>query len=129
MTLGSTVFDNDGRSVSVTLSYPTTTGTPVLYVEGFLGIGNMGGLSGASGETRALTIDHRAYTFEVPATLTVNKGDTVYIDTTAVTGTHEPPIAAYGTASGANKLALFKAIEAKDTNNNVTGILLPLGVQ
>ncbi|NDJ63279.1 MAG: hypothetical protein GYB67_19320, partial [Chloroflexi bacterium] len=73
----------------------------------------------------SLAVDGREYQFTVPATLDVSKGDVVYIRTSAVTGVHVPPDAAYNTAgTDATDLALFRATADKDTNNVVTGILL-----
>jgi len=111
-------FESDGKAVNVTLSY-TTPAKQVAVVEGFLGITNE---AGVSGEVVALTQDRREYQFTVPSTLTVNKGDTVYVDTTDTTG-HIPDDTAYSTTSGSNS-PLFKATSAKDANNCVTGILL-----
>jgi plastocyanin len=119
-----TYFDNDGKAVNVTLSYETEA-LAVAYVDGFLGIT---ATSGESGDEIALTIDRRAYQFTVPASLDVSKGDTVYIILANVDIDHEPPDDAYTTTSGAGRKALFKAIEDKDSNNVVVGILLPEGV-
>jgi plastocyanin len=119
-----TYFDNDGKSVHVTLSYETDA-LAVAYVEGFLGIAATGG---ASGDTIALNIDRRAYQFTVPSTLDVSKGDTVYIEIAEVDVDHHPPDDSYSTTAGSGKVALFKAIEDKDDNNVVVGILLPEGV-
>lgn len=118
-----TNFDNAGRAVNVDLTY-TVEAEQVAYIDGFLGLTNR---SGDSGDTIALTADHQAYQFTVPTTLAVSKGDTVYVDVTDLTG-HIPDDTAYSTSSGANKVALFKALEDKDANHCVTGILLPEGV-
>jgi hypothetical protein len=120
----STYFDNDGKSVNVDLLY-TTDALAVAYVDGFLGIAATGG---ASGDTIALNIDRRAYQFTVPTTLDVSKGDTVYIILANVDIDHQPPDDAYTTSAGAGNKALFKAIEDKDDNDVVVGILLPEGV-
>ncbi len=118
-----TWFNSDGKSVEVDLLY-TVTNMQVAYIEGFLGIA-VG--AGDSGDTVALTIDRREYQFTVPAGLSVGKGATVYIDTTDLTG-HTPDDTGYATSSGANLVALFKAVTAKDGNNVCRGILLPEGV-
>lgn len=118
-----TYFDNDGKSVDVTLSH-TVDSDQVAYVEGFLGILVR---SGDSGDAAVLNIDRRAYQFTVPSGLSVSKGQTVYVDITDLTG-HVPDDSAYSTTSGANKIALFKALEDKDANHVVIGILLPAGV-
>ena len=119
----STYLDNGGSAVNVDLRY-TVEAEQVAYVDGFLGITVR---SGDSGDTIALTTDHQAYQFTVPSTLSVSKGQTVYVDVTDLTG-HIPDDTAYSTSSGANKVALFKALENKDANHCVTGILLPEGV-
>lgn len=115
--------ESDGKSIDVTLSYNSTPGNnTVAYVEGWLGLNVR---SGDSGDTVALNIEDAEYQFEVPASLSVSKGDIVRIDTTQVTGTHVPPDAAYNkNAASATNLSLFKATAAKDSNNVVTGILL-----
>lgn len=118
-----TYLDNDGKAVDVSLLY-TVDSMQVAYVEGWLGINNR---SGNSGDAAVLTIDRRAYQFTVPSGLSVSKGDTVYIDMSDLTG-HIPDDTAYSTTSGADKKALFKALEDKDANHVVTGILLPEGV-
>lgn len=113
-----TEFESDGKAVNVTLSY-NTAAKHVAFIEGWLGVTNE---SGASGATIALSVDRREYQFSVPSTLTVNKGDTVYVDTSDLTG-HVPDDTAYSTTSGSNT-ALFKATADKDAYNMVTGILL-----
>lgn len=118
-----TYFDNAGRSVEVDLT-STVAANQVAYVDGFLGISAQ---SGDSGDSVALLVDRQAYQFTVPSTLSVSKGDTVYVDVTDLTG-HIPDTTAYSTSSGTNKVALFKALEAKDSSHNVIGILLPEGV-
>lgn len=115
-----TYFESDGKSVDVTLTSTVEKGQ-VAVVEGWLGITND---RGASGDAISLSVDQREYQFSVPSGLAVNKGDIVYIDITDLTG-HIPDSSAYSTTSGMNKIALFKATAAKDTNNVVTGIQLP----
>lgn len=123
MATGKTYYESEGASVQVALSH-TVAASDVAYVEGWLGIAAG---DGDSGDTIALTISREEFQFEVPAGLSVSKGDTVYIDTTDLTG-HTPDGTGYATSSGANLVALFKATSAKDANNIVTGILLPEGV-
>jgi len=118
-----TYHDNAGRSVDVDLLY-TVAAHQVAYVDGFLGIS---AADGDSGDSVALITDHQVYQFTVPTALAVSKGDTVYIDTTDLTG-HLPDESGYAKASGANLVALFKAIEDQDANDCVRGILLPEGV-
>ena len=114
-----TYLESDGKSVSVTLS-ATVSKNQVAYVEGFLGITN---LDGDSGDVISLSVDRREYQFTVPSTLSVSKAATVYVDVTDLTG-HIPDDTAYYTATGSNRVALFKATAAKDSNNVVTGLLI-----
>ena len=118
-----TVFESDGKAVSVILQAEVNAGQ-ITLAEGWLGVAVRGG---KSGDSAALTIDHSEYQLVVPAGLAVSKGDTIYIDSTDLTG-HIPNESAYATSSGANTLALLKATSDKDANNVVTGILLPEGV-
>jgi hypothetical protein len=117
-----TYLESDGKAVNVTLSYDGIAKDDVVYAEGWLGIAAG---AGDSGDEIALTIDRREYQFTVPAGLSVSKGDTVYITLASIGSGHVPADAAYSTSSGAGKVALFKATAAKDSNNMVTGILLP----
>lgn len=114
-----TYLESDGKAVEVTLT-ATVEKDQVAYVDGFLGLVT---LAGVSGENTNLTIDDREYQFTVPASLSVAKGAIVYVDVTDLTG-HTPDDTAYYTASGSNRIRLFKATAAKDANNMVTGILL-----
>ena len=124
MTTGAeTHLESDGKAVDVDLLYTVAKGQ-VLYVDGFLGVAAG---DAESGESVALSVDQREYQFTVPANLTVNKGDIVYIDPSDLTG-HVPDDAGYATTAAQGLLALFKATSDKDANNVVTGILLPLGV-
>lgn len=122
MAVGTETYnESDGNSVNVTLSY-TIEANAVVYAQGFLGISAE---SGDSGDSVAIRIDRREYQFTVPASLVVNKGDFVRLDTTAITSTHIPPDAAYNkNVASATNINLFKATSAKDANNVVTGILL-----
>lgn len=115
----STHLESDGKAVQVALT-STVAKDQVAYVEGFLGLVTMDGVSG--GKTN-LTIDDREYQFTVPAALAVAKGDVVYIDVTDLTG-HTPDDSSYYKAAGSNRIRLFKATAAQDGNNMVTGILL-----
>lgn len=112
-------FESDGKTINVDLLYAVAKDS-VIYVDGWLGLA---GADGASGDTIALINDEREYQFRVPAGLTVNKGDTVYITLATVTG-HYPDDEAYTTTSGAGKVGLFKATMDKNGDNIVTGILL-----
>lgn len=112
---------SDGKSLDVTLSYPTE-GKAVAYVNGWLGITER---SGNSGEQVGLSINRVEYQFEVPSGLAVAIGEVVRIDLTALGSAHTPPSAAYNkSAASATNIDLFKATAAKDANNVVTGILI-----
>lgn len=119
MPVGDTFFNSDGKATDVTLTAAVIKGR-VIVAQGWVGIA---GENGAIGDTIALVCDDREYQFIVPAGLTVNKGDIVYITIATITG-HYPDDAAYTTAAGAGKVALFKATAAKDANNMVTGTML-----
>lgn len=113
--------ESDGKSVTVTLTH-TIQANAIVYAQGFLGISAR---SGDSGDSVAISLDRQEYQFTVPASLTVNKGDIVRLDTTAITDTHIPPDGAYNkNALSATNINLFKATSNKDANNVVTGILL-----
>lgn len=112
-------FESDGKAVNVDLLY-TVAKDSVIYVEGWLGLA---GSSGDSGGTVALVADDREYQFVVPAGLTVNKGDIVYITVATVTG-HYPDDEAYTTSAGSGKWAFFKATADKDDNDVVTGVMI-----
>ncbi len=117
---GQTTYkESDGKSVNVTLSAAVSRGD-VVYADGWLGIAAEGG---AAGESIALTIEPIEYQFTVPSTLAVSKGETVYIDTTDLTG-HLPDETGYAKAAAANLLPLFKATSDQDANDVVTGIFL-----
>jgi len=112
-------FESDGKSVNVDLLYTVVKGA-VIYADGWLGLA---AADGVSGDSIAEIVDDREYQFKVPAGLSVDKGDIVYITVATVTG-HYPDDEAYGTSAGAGKIAFFKATAAKDANNIVTGVML-----
>ncbi|MHC4619594.1 MAG: hypothetical protein ACYTEQ_17750 [Planctomycetota bacterium] len=112
-------FESDGKAVNVDLLYTVAKGSAI-YVDAWLGLA---GQSGDSGETIALVADDREYMFTVPASLSVSKGDIVYITVATVTG-HYPDDEAYTTSAGAGKWAFFKATAAKDANNVVKGVMI-----
>lgn len=114
-----TYFDNDGKSVNVTLTAAVLK-DKVCVVQGWVGIAAS---DGAIGDTIALTNDGRAYQFTVPAGLAVAKGAIVYITLATITG-HYPDDASYVLAPAAGVVPLFKAMEAKDANNVVVGRLM-----
>jgi hypothetical protein len=112
-------FESDGKAVNVNLLYTVAKGSAI-YVDAWLGLA---GESGDSGETIALVADDREYMFTVPASLSVSKGDIVYITVATVTG-HYPDDEAYTTSAGAGKWAFFKATAAKDAGNVVKGVMI-----
>jgi hypothetical protein len=72
--------------------------------------------SGDSGEVRAWEIKDSIYQWYVPDGLTVNDGDTVYLELADHTA-GIPADTAYSTSSGAGKIPLCKALGAKVTAN------------
>lgn len=114
-----TLFDNDGKSIGVTLT-STVVKNRVAVVEGWLGISSG---SGDSGDRIALQCDDRAYQFTVPTALAVEKGDVVYLEVADLTG-HYPDDTAYSKTAGAGKVAFFKAMEDQDANDVVVGKML-----
>jgi len=122
MAVGDTWKESDGLAVNVTLSY-TVTKNQVARVEGFLGIAAD---DGESGDEIALDISQVERQLQVPSGLSVSKGDTIYIEVADLTG-HTPDSTAYGTSSGAGKVAFMKATEDKDANHVVVGKMFPGG--
>jgi len=122
MTTGADTYkESDGKSVQVDLLY-SVAARQVAVVDGFLGITAE---AGESGETIALLVEHAEYQFTVPSSLSVSKGDIVYIEVADVTG-HTPDSTAYSTSAGSGKVALFRATADKDANHVVTGIVIVL---
>ena len=119
MATGDTFFESDGKAVNVDLLYTVKKGQ-VAVVDSWAGIT---GESGDSGDTIALIADDREYQFYVPSSLSVSKGDIVYLEVADVTG-HTPDDTAYSTSAGSGKVAFFKATRDKTAQNVVTGILL-----
>jgi hypothetical protein len=120
MAVGKLVYkESDGQAVNVDLTYDVTA-LDLVVVEGWAGIAMD---DGESGDTIALDVSHCERQWEVPSTLSVSKGDIVYLEVADVTG-HTPDDTAYSTTAGAGKIALFKATKAKDANNVVLGITL-----
>lgn len=109
----------DGRAVDVLLTGTIRKGD-VLLADGWLGIANS---AGDSGDTISLSEAQEEWVFDVGASLSVAKGDIVYVTIASLTG-QQPTLAGYSTSSGAGKYRLFKAVTAKDSNNFVRGILL-----
>lgn len=113
-------LESDGKALYVDLSY-TVAKNRVVVVESWLGIA---AADGDSGDTIAMTVDGREYQFEVPATLSVSKGNVVYIETGGNLTGHYPDDDAWNTdGSGTTPIKLFKATMDKDANDIVTGIM------
>lgn len=120
MAVGKNVYkESDGKAVNVDLLYTVEDGQ-LAVVDGWAGITVE---SGDSGDNIALDVSQVERQFEVPSTLSVSKGNIVYLEVADVTG-HTPDSTAYSTTAGAGKIALFKATAAKDANNVVLGIFL-----
>lgn len=111
--------ESDGKSVTVNLLFTVRSGQ-IAFVNNWLGIASR---SGDSGQAVALNIERAEFQFQVPAALTVNVGDTVWVNPANRTG-HTLNDNAYATSAGAGRVRLFKATSAKDSFNVVTGILL-----
>ena len=117
-----TVFrDSDGHAVQRTLT--ATVGEHQLACDGVWAGINVEG--GDSGDLRAWIVDDGIYQWYVPDALSVSDGDIVYLEIADITG-NIPDDTAYSTSSGAGKIPLFKALEAKVTaggsgNHYVTG--------
>lgn len=112
-------FTSDGKSVDVKLGATVVKGD-VVYAQGWLGIAQK---AGDSDGYIALWIDEREYIFDVGGSLTVNKGDIVYVTPASLEG-NKPALAGYSTSSGAGKIKLFKAVTAKRSDNTVRGTLI-----
>ena len=119
MATGDTFFESDGKAVNVDLLYTVEAGE-VAVVDGWLGIA---GGRGDSGDAIALAVDDREYQVVVPSTLSVAKGNIIYIEVADVTG-HTPDDTAYGTSAGSGKIAFIKATAAKSSTHVVTGIMI-----
>jgi hypothetical protein len=118
--VGKNVYkESDGRAVNVDLLY-TVEAEQLIVADGWAGVTVE---AGVSGETIALDVAPVERQLEVPSTLSVAKGDIVYLEVADVTG-HTPDSTAYSTSAGSGKIALMKATAAKDANNVVTGIML-----
>ena len=115
-----TVFESHGRAVPVTVNNTIAKGDAA-YINGFTGIASD---DVDSGDSLALSIEQVEYEWFVGTSLSVSKGDVVYVTTASVTA-EVIPQAALATTSGAGKKALFKATQDRDSNGYVRGILLP----
>lgn len=102
---------SDGKAVDVTLTEAKEKGS-VVVLDGFFGITMA---SGSSGDTVAIEIAQREHEIAVPADVTANKGDVLYLTSAGV----------IDDSSKAGNTAFLKVTVAKDSNNYVWGILLP----
>lgn len=119
MAVGFVGKESDGKSIDVSLSY-SVDNDQVAYVQGWLGVT---GRSGDSGDGIALKIDPVEYTIELPSTLSCSKGNTIWVDVSAVVG-HNIPSPAYYTASGSNRIRLCKLTSNKNAQNVAKCIFL-----
>lgn len=119
--VGKNVYkESDGQAVNVDLLY-TVEANQLIVADGWTGITMA---AGESGDTIALDIQMGIERqLEVPSSLSVSKGDIIYLEVADVTG-HTPDSTAYSTSAGSGKIALMKTTSAKDANNVVTGIFL-----
>lgn len=118
--VGDTYYESDGQAVNVDLTY-SVTARDLVVVQSWVGVAVE---TGESGDTIALDISGVERQLQVPASLSVSKGATIYLEVADLTG-HTPDDTAYSTSSGAGKIALMKATAAKDASNIVTGIMFP----
>lgn len=118
-TAGAAKFTTDGKSVDVRLG-ATVEQFDVVYREGWLGLA---ATDGDSDDYISLLIDEREYIFDVGASLSVAKGNIVYVDPTVLEG-NQPALSGYTTTSGGSVIPLFKATTAKRSDNTVRGILI-----
>lgn len=114
------LFESHGRGVSVTPTNTLAKGD-VCYINGFTGIAAD---DADSGDAVVLSIEQVEYEVFVGTSLSVSKGDVIYVTTASVTADVVPQ-AALSTSSGAGKKALFKATENRDSSGYVRCILLP----
>ena len=112
--------DTDGKAVDFTLSYTISGEKPILVND----IPGFPSESGDSGDMRSITADGGVYQWQAPAALSLSIGDTVYVDVSEVSGTHEIPDAAFTTTSGAGNVPFLRVLEEKDSNNWTSGKLI-----
>ena len=117
-----TAIESYGRGVSVDL-LNTVAKNDAVYADGFVGVA---AADGESGDAIILDIEQKEYQFDVGTSLSVSKGDIVYVTLASVTA-QVIPQSALSTTSGAGKKALFKATEARASTGIVRGVLLPQG--
>lgn len=124
-------LNTDGKAVNVKLSYPVEKDNLIVVQGGGVDTGSnhligFAGADGESGATVSIEIAYRNWDLEVPAGLTVNVGDTIYINPTSLTG-HYPQDGAYTTTAGGSVVPLLWVTEPKDANNIVSGQLIIQG--
>lgn len=105
--------ETDGKSVDVSLDYTISGERPIL-VDGWVGLP---GGSGDSGDSVALICDGAVYQWQAPTGLSLNVGDTVYVDISDTGSANEVPDAAFTTTAAADTVPLFKVLEEKDAND------------
>jgi hypothetical protein len=115
-----TYKESDGKSLDVALVSNYVQKNQVIWAESWVGVTNE---SGDSGDTVSLDIAQIERQFTVPSTLSVSKGDIVYLIVANRTGNVFADNA-YTTSIGAGRIAFFKATADKDANHVVTGIML-----
>ncbi len=120
MAVGEAPFNSDGQSVTLTIT-ATVIMSQVAVIDGWLGVTNNSGLSGA---LIALDIGLVERQLIVPAAFDPSIGDIIYITIATITG-HTPDDAAYTDAAGAGKIALGKVTVVKDANDVLEYITLP----
>lgn len=111
--------ETDGNAVDVTLTHSISGQKPILVND----IPGFPYESGDSGDMRALSADGAVYRVQIPAGLTPEIADTIYVDTTAVTE-HEIPDAAYTTTSSGDTVPFLKVLTEKDANNWIDAKLI-----
>ncbi len=113
-------FESHGRALSVTPNNAVSKGD-LLYINGFAGVAAD---DADSGEAIALSIEQVEYEVFVGTSLSVSKGDTIYVTTASVTADIIPQ-AALSTTSGDGKKAMLKATADRTSTGYVNCILLP----
>lgn len=112
--VGDTTFESGGQAVNVVADADISAGQ-IAYADGWLGIA---GSDAESGDDVALDISRREFQIQIPTSLSVTKGDTVYIDVADLTG-NTPDDSAYSTSSGGTKVAAYKATSDHWTYNSL----------
>ena len=120
MTTGQTYKESDGKGVQVTLQY-TVVANQLAVVNNWIGVTVE---AGDSGDIIALEIEQCERQLVLPAGVSPDVGDILYLDIDDLTG-HTPDDTAYGTSAGAGNVAVMKITKAKPSGSNVVcGIML-----